>query len=354
MQKYQFIIVGQGLAGSMLAYRLLKLGKKVLVLDKDEPHTSSKVAGGLYNPVTGKKMQKTWLADTLFPDLELFYQALESELKESFLHASGIYRPFLSIEEQNDWMSRSAEPAFKNFIKEVHVQSIEPTFVKDDFGGISLDHAGFVEVEKLILAFKRYFEQHGVYLKVDINCQEISIAEDKVLWKDFEAQKIIFCGGVADGNNPFWSWLPFRPVKGEILLAKLPFKANQVLNRGVFILPPVDGASKIGSTYQWKDLNNECTEEARTDLLTRTADLMKVQPELLGQIAGIRPATVDRRPVLGMHPQHKCIGIFNGLGTKGVSLAPYFSNVMAEHLVNGHLVMDEVQVERFFSVYFKA
>jgi len=354
MHKYHFIVVGQGLAGSLLAYRLLKAGKKVLVVDKDEASTSSKVAAGLYNPITGKKLQKSWMTDELFFDLEDFYESLEQELGQSFLHPVGIYRPFINIEEQNDWMSKSSEPELKHIVEKVHTKSTAPAYLKDDFGGINLLKSGFVEVEKLVATFKIFFEKNDVYLKTSLNPDDIHFDQNEVIWSDYRAEKLIFCGGISEMNNPFWSWLPFRPVKGEILLAKLPFVANQVLNRGVFILPASNGISKIGSTYQWKDLNNEITLRAKEELLGRTEELLKVNPEIVGQVAGVRPAIVDRRPILGLHPEHDRIGIFNGLGTKGVSLAPYFSKMMADFLISGQSILEEVKAERFFSVYFKA
>lgn len=354
MNKYHFIIVGQGLAGSLLAYRLLKAGKNVLVIDKDEANTSSKVAAGIYNPITGKRLLKSWMADELFNGLEDFYQSLEKELDQSFLHATGIYRPFLNIEEQNDWMSKSADPALKPIVKKVDTQSTDPKYLKDDFGGINVLKSGFVEVEKLVAAFKVFFERHHVYLKASLNPKDIQFDQHGVIWSDYRAEKLIFCGGVSEMNNPFWSWLPFNPVKGEILLGKLSFVAKQVLNRGVFILPACDGIAKIGSTYQWKDLNNEITLQAKEELLAKTDALIKVKPEIVGQVAGVRPAIVDRRPILGLHPEYKHIAIFNGLGTKGVSLAPYFSKMMADFLIDGQSILEEVKAERFFSVYFKA
>ena len=57
---------------------------------------------------------------------------------------------------------------------------------------------------------------------------------------------------------------------------------------------------------------------------------------------------VDRRPVIGCHPEEDRVAIFNGLGTKGVSLAPYFSDLFAQHLVENRQLCSEVDVRRFF------
>jgi glycine/D-amino acid oxidase-like deaminating enzyme len=47
-------------------------------------------------------------------------------------------------------------------------------------------------------------------------------------------------------------------------------------------------------------------------------------------------------------PKHPQVGVFNGLGTKGVSLAPYFAHQFAELLVNGSEIEEEVQIGRYF------
>ena len=57
-----YLIVGMGLAGSALAYFLSKNGKKIALIDNNIDQTSSKIAAGLYNPITGRKMVKTWMA----------------------------------------------------------------------------------------------------------------------------------------------------------------------------------------------------------------------------------------------------------------------------------------------------
>ena len=72
-----FLLIGQGLAGSALGYRLKKAGFKIKLLDQPDLNQSTKIAAGLYNPVTGRKMVKTWNADQLFPEIEPFYQELE-------------------------------------------------------------------------------------------------------------------------------------------------------------------------------------------------------------------------------------------------------------------------------------
>ena len=78
-----FLIVGQGLAGSALGYRLIQEGKKVILVDQPEGNKSSRVAAGLCNPVTGRKMVKTWKGEFLFPEIIPFYQELEQARRQA-------------------------------------------------------------------------------------------------------------------------------------------------------------------------------------------------------------------------------------------------------------------------------
>ncbi|MFN8691857.1 MAG: FAD-dependent oxidoreductase, partial [Cyclobacteriaceae bacterium] len=109
MKEYDYMVVGQGLAGSSLALHLAWAGRSVVVVDQPARNQSSSVAAGLFNPVTGKLLSKTWRADELFPYTFEFYQRAERTVGGTFFHPKPIYRPFLSIEEQNQWMSAGPE-----------------------------------------------------------------------------------------------------------------------------------------------------------------------------------------------------------------------------------------------------
>jgi glycine/D-amino acid oxidase-like deaminating enzyme len=75
---------------------------------------------------------------------------------------------------------------------------------------------------------------------------------------------------------------------------------------------------------------------------------------VVAQEWGIRPTTIDRRPIIGCHPLYKNLVIFNGLGTKGVSLAPYFSAQVAQWLEGKGEILKEVNIKRFNALYSKS
>ncbi|MEX2335908.1 MAG: FAD-binding oxidoreductase [Fulvivirga sp.] len=354
MQKskvYDYIIVGQGLAGSALSYQLIKARKKVLVIDDDRPITSSKVAAGLYNPVTGRKMVKTWKADLLFPYLITFYKELEQVCSAKFLVEMPIYRPFISYEEQNEWMGKSASDEFTPYIKAIHRHRLY-SFSNDAYGGLELARSGYLQVRSFLSAYRAYLKSITAIEIEKFNPLDLVLNQEYVSYKTYRASRIIFCDGLGAMENAFFDWIPFHPVKGEILLIETDMPLKGILNRGVFVIPVDEDTFRVGSNYDNNDMTTEITSKAREEIIRRLNELVNVPYNIVKQEAGIRPAIKDRRPILGLHPHYKTIGVLNGLGAKGVSLAPYFSKHFVEFLENGKELLPEVNINRYFSLYY--
>ncbi len=345
MARADFLIVGQGLAGSLLAYELISRRKSVVIYDLDELETSSKRAAGIFNPVTGRKMVKTWLADELFPTLQDYYSNLEKSLEGHFLHSKEIYRPFLSTEEQNDWQGKLASGAFDAIIQNVHEKSREMAGVVDPHGGVSLKNCGYIDLPAMLACFKKWFEALGVYRSELFNYHNLLEDVDKVSYQGQDAGKIVFCEGPGVVNNPFFRELRFKLVKGELLNLKATLEQGVIVNRGVFMIPK-SGFLQVGSTYDHQDLTWEPTENGRKEIVEKLSKIFTGDYSLLSQQAGLRPATFDRRPYLGMAQNNPRVGIFNGFGTKGVSLAPFFAKKMADFLINGQELPQSVALYR--------
>lgn len=345
-----YIIIGQGLAGSTMAWHLIDKGAKVKIFDQAKKHTSSWAAAGLYNPITGRKMVKTWMADELFPYLETFYDKIEKRCESRFMHPKPIYRPFLSVEEQNDWHAKADNKAFAPYVEKVSSTGLYPDALHDPWGGILLKKCGYLDVQTYLESSRKFFQQEKIYQHEQLDYAQLTIKEDHVAYKEYKARFIIFCEGPDGVNNPLFDWLPFSPVKGEVLTIRPERPHSVVFNRGIFVLP-VGETSKLGSTYEHHDLSKETTDKARQYLVEKFGKLCKFNFEIIDQKAGIRPATRDRKPFVGAHPEHKPLLIFNGLGTKGVSLAPYFARHFAQHLLEGQDLQEAVNVNRFYHLY---
>jgi len=351
---YDYLIVGQGIGGTSLAWHLHDSGKKILLVNDSALPSSSRVAAGIFNPLTGKKLVKTWLADDIFPYARKFYTGLEQKLGVKVLHQASIFRPFRSIEEQNSYLAQTSDPGISKYIQPLSDQQNLPEHVHAPFGGMEVIQSGWVDLPLLLDKSRDYFANLSQYLESEFNADDLGIAESSVSWNGLFFEKVILCQGFNARENGLFNWLPFTPVKGQILEIEIAALASsQIVNQGIFILPVSNTHCRVGATYSWDPLDWETTHAAAEELKSKLDPLLKIPYQITGQQAGIRPSSHDRRPMLGMHPEHARIGIFNGLGTKGVTLAPYFANQFTEYLEKQKELNDAVNIKRYFSLYFR-
>lgn len=343
-----FLIVGQGLAGTVLSFRLMQLGQRVVVYDTPERNQSSRVAAGLYNPITGNQMVKTWNADRLFPEILPTYRQLEELLERRFLVEKNIFRPFLSIEEQNEWMGKSAEPQFQGYFEKVFQNPVYDD-VRNPFGGIMLTNSGYLDIPTLLDGFQKYLSDRGIIRLGELIEDELEFGKGcPVKYGDIMAKAIVFCNGLGAMKGKLFNTFPFAPVKGEILDLEQSFSPNEIINRGVFRITLSEGKQRVGSTYSWHDIDQGPTERGKNEILEKLEKLIPVEVEKIDRHRfGIRPATKDRKPILGKHPDFEGVYMFNGFGAKGVSLIPYYSKVMCTWMVNGVMPEKEVNLMRW-------
>ncbi len=316
-----FIIVGQGLAGTILAHQFLEAEIPFEIWDSPSTHfTSSQAAGGIFNPVTGRKLEQTWLADDLFPYLFDFYPRLEAILGMRFFYPMPLFRPFAN-QEMKSWLVERKD-------------QIDHGFLRWDSDGVWVEQAGWVDVVTLLRVSRAYFASKGILVE-----------------SEYTGSQAIFCEGFHGQQNPLWTCLPFLPAKGELMeIASNEPSEQFILNKNGFVLPLGSQHFKVGATYGWKEFTNETTPEALEELTKKLVLMGCTQFELVVQKTGIRPATQDRRPFIGFHP-NKQSGIFNGFGSKGVSLAPYFAKQWTSEILGKTSVHSEASIRRFYHLF---
>lgn len=341
---YDYIIVGHGLAGSVLSYLLLKEGKKIIVIDKFNENSSSQVAAGLINPITGRRVVKTWMADTLIPCAEIFYRDLERELSADFYFRKDVLEVVNTVKEQNDWTNRTADPELKKYLS----QDIPENNYRDkisDFKKIfRITSSAWLDIPKLIFELSKHNNIQNDFFEIP----ELIIEKERVIYRNLSARRIIFCEGAGVVHNAHWNRLPLLPAKGEIVTIEcrnLP--EDFIILRGIFLLPVGDHKFRAGSTYEWKFTDEKPSEKGKEKLLTALHELLKLPFTVIDHKAGVRPTVKDRRPLLGAHTEYKNIFIFNGLGTKGALLTPYFALHFIDFLERSNDLLEEVDVKRF-------
>jgi glycine/D-amino acid oxidase-like deaminating enzyme len=345
-----YIIVGQGIAGTVLAHTLMNKGRSVLVIDDPSLSKASKVAAGLYNPVVFKRLVKSWMADELIPFMDRFYSDTEKLLNKKFYHKKQIVKLFSEPNEREFWIKRSQEDVGRYLNKTISDDFLINS-INNQFGAAEVKEAGNLDMALFLDSSRIYFKDTDSFREEVFDHKELLIAEDHVDYRDIRATKIIFCEGYRTTVNPYFNWLPFKLTKGEILTVRLSeehgIPTEKVINKGVFILPLGNNTYKVGATYEWNDMNEEPTEKGKAELKDKLEKVLKAPFEIISHQAGIRPTVNDRRPMLGLHPQHAALGVFNGMGTKGVMLAPYFAKHFVDFLEDRIALDKEVDIARF-------
>jgi glycine/D-amino acid oxidase-like deaminating enzyme len=172
-----------------------------------------------------------------------------------------------------------------------------------------------------------------------------------VCYKDITARKIIFCNGAVCAENPWFSKLPWSKDKGEALIASIPgLPADNIYKQGINIVPWQHGLFWIGATHDWKFTDMLPSESFRKQTEEHLNYWLKLPYTIIDHIVAARPTNLERKPFAGLHPGMPSVGIFNGMGTKGCSVVPYFANQFAKHLVHNVPIMPDVDVKRFMKI----
>ena len=347
MKKFDYIIVGQGLAGTVLAFQLTQMGKRVFVIDKFRSSTSSKVAFGAYNPMVLKRFTACWKVEEQLPPLYQFIKSFEETFDTGIHTPLQLWRKFHSVQEQNLWLEKSEKPRLRAFMNTTF-KSNDSEEISADFGFGEVKHSGRVDLKKMISIFRTHLDAGGSLLNEAFDYSAMEVSEKYIRYQSVEAEKIVFCEGHRLTQNPYFDYLPLMRTKGELLTVKLKgFQAKQLLKSSISLLPLGAEEYKLGATFNWDDKDEVCTEEAKQELLSKLNDLVNISPELINHEAGLRPTVKDRRALLGAHPSHDNVLVFNGLGTRGLLISPYLSLQLIHFMEKGKMIEPEVDIKRY-------
>jgi glycine/D-amino acid oxidase-like deaminating enzyme len=345
-----YIIVGSGLAGIAFAETALQHNKSIVVFDNDSQNSTS-IAAGLYNPVILKRFTEVWNAQPQLNLLEPFYAALEKKLAVKCDIKMPIYRKFFSAEEQNNWFTASDKPNLAPFLSSKIITKKYDN-IDSPFGYGEVLHTGYVDTNFLRKAYHNYLQSENLLQKEAFNYSEIIFEEDAVRYKDICAKHIVFAEGFGMHANPFFNHLPLDGTKGELFVIKAPLlNLDVIVNTSVFILPLGDDLFKVGATYNWEDKTNTTTVEGKQELIDRIKEIITCDFDIVEHFAGVRPTVRDRRPLLGTHPNHKNLHILNGLGTRGVMLAPAMAMDLFNYIEKGMSLDKTIDIKRFNRKY---
>jgi glycine/D-amino acid oxidase-like deaminating enzyme len=343
-----YLIVGQGLAGTLLSYFLRKAGQEVLVIDQIKEQAASQIAAGLINPITGRRYVKSWKVDTLIPFAKNTYQQLEKELDIDIFQERNILRTLFNSREENDWLLRTGDTDYQAYMLDKAQLGSYSDHTTPAFSYGEVRYAAQVNIPTLVARYREELKQAELLVETAFDYQALEKTEQSVQYKNIKARRIVFCEGYQAVNNPLFNYLPFIGAKGEILIVKIPeVNFEKILKHRVFIAPLGEDLYWIGSTYDWNIEQETPSEQGKAFLKNRLEDILEVPYEIVAHKAAIRPTVKDRRPFLGVHPEWPEVYIFNGLGTKGASLGPFFAQQMQAFLVDNQQLDAAVDIQRF-------
>lgn len=344
----EYIIVGQGISGTMLTWFLHREGKSFVVIDEDKPNTSSKVAAGVINPVTGRRYSVSWMIDTIMPFAVQTYKELGDYFNTSYVFQKNIIEFFPTPQSRNAFVERIGEdidPYFQSYPDQNHFNQ----FFHYDFGCGEIRPVYTVHLSLLMADWRKKLIDTNALVEQRVNLEDLQVTDKGVQYGDITAEKIIFCEGAEGNENPWFRLLPYAPNKGEALVIRSEELTNQhIFKKGMSLVPlPVQHTFWLGSSFAWEYADHLPTEKFLQQGTELLKNWLKVPFEVISQRAAVRPATVERRPFVGMHPYQSNVGIFNGMGTKGTSLSPFFANQLVQHLVHGLPITDAADIHRF-------
>ena len=344
--KVDYIIVGLGLAGLAFAEELIGQNKSFVVYE-DQSQNSSLVAGGMYNPVILKRFTPVWNAEEQLRTALDFYKKLEEKLNNSYDHKIDIYRVFKSVAEQNNWFLASDKILLQDYMSSNIIKN-ENKCVLAPFGYGRLVHTGRIDVNSLIHDYRTLLLKKKILKQEKFLYDQLIIEKDGVVYKNVKAKRIVFSEGYGIKKNLYFGSLPMKEAKGELITIHAPeLKVDFLIKAAVFVMPLGNDLYKVGATFNWKDKSNLPTPEGKKELVQKLNTFIRCKYEIVDHLAGIRPAIIDRRPILGMHPEHEQLAVLNGLGTRGVMIAPLMAKKLYQHLEHNAALDHEISITRF-------
>jgi glycine oxidase len=346
MSEVDYLIVGQGLAGSLLACLLQMEGKNVLVIDDGHRTAASLSAAGIMNPITGKRLNRPMLVDRLLQDAFITYPLVEQFLNSSFFRQRTVLRLLQSAEEQRQWKAHLESGDYAKYLGSIDCSRI--TASEKWFGGFEIALAGQLDVATFIWRARDRFAAAGQLDESEFDYGELQFSQSRVSWRRCAAKAVIFCEGYQLIRNPFFNSIQLNPAKGEILTLRAPnFTDDRIIQRGKWLFRSATNEIKAGTTYRWDGLDETPTRLAREEIEQSIRLFTDFDFEVIDQTAGVRPVIrVDNRPIVGSHPGNKRVAVLNGLGSKGVLQAPFASRQLIGNLERGEPIHPDFDVCR--------
>ena len=344
------LIVGQGLAGSALAWHLAAAGQQVEVIDDGLKTSSSKVAAGLVNPLAGMRFNRRPEVHGWLSYAEDWYEEIGKRFDQQFYYPVPMLRLFRSNEQRRFHDRALSDPNNATLLDDRPITGDDFAGLQAQFGGFFQRRTGYLDIPGLLDTMRTWLESRSRFRRGDSPAAALEVHDDRVVLDSISARQVVFCDGARLRENPWFPELPMCPEKGEILDLQIPgVDHHRIVNGKHWLVPRPGGGFRFGATHEHRQIDLQPTQTGRDaltkgmqEMLTRTTDV-----RIVDHLAGIRPATSDRYPLIGRHARHPGIMVFNGFGARGALSIPWYAKQMTAHLLDGIALPTEANIARF-------
>ncbi len=347
LMQVDYLIIGQGISGTWLSYYFQKEGKSFLVIDNNNKNAPSRIAAGIINPVTGRRHVTVWMAEEILPFAWDAYSEFGKSLGMTAISQKNIIDFFPSAQMRLSFRNRIEED--KTYVNNYTGQDQFMPLFNYEFGCGEIIPVYMAHLESLLPAWRQHLKSKDQLLEEEFEIRELIISTGKIQYRNITASVIIFSDGNGSVNNPYFKQLPFAPNKGEVLLIETQdLPKERIYKKGMMLAPLADPDTWwVGSNYAWEFDDPDPTSDFRVKTEKLLHEWLKIPFSIIDHFSGIRPATLERRPFVGLHPFYPNVGILNGMGTKGCSLSPFFANQLVNHLLHQKPIIPEADIKRF-------
>lgn len=321
------LIVGQGLAGTLLGWASEEAAIAFRIADPGSAESASAVSAGILNPVTGRRLVKSWRIEALLPLARERFRRIEAELGIALWRDMRVRRLFADDRER------------RVFAAKVAAGELTPFVGAADEEGFWIERAAQIDVAGLLARSRERWRAGGRLIERAI--EPMAEAARHAI--------VIDCRGVAATRpDAAFGFVPWEFSKGELIEVESEGLAPDViLNRGHWVLPVGIGRAWVGATHESGRTDALPTEAASRLLCASAQSLTGRAATVRGSRVGIRVNLPDKHPAVGRHPAKPNWGVAAGLGAKGALLAPFMASQWAQHLTTGAAFDPEIDVGRW-------
>ncbi len=331
----EFLVIGAGLAGALTVHQLHLADRKVVWVDRQYQHSSTRTGAGIMNPITGRKFVYSWQFDRFLDQALATYRRLETS-DWPILHRLHILKGLATPGDENNWCLRLGTPPYDRYMHEPVSPEGYP-FLKDVRQLGRIDPVYRVDMHNVVQAVA---ERWGRPLYGEMRSPRTIWMNDELLTIPSHLSVILATGAPVQEIRELH--LPLSPYQGQALLIRSPdLPRDAILHHKLKVVPYGEDLFWVGTHDRWDDLDEWPDAGGRQQLEETLKTFFEIRFDVVEHLSGIRPSSRTRRPFTGPLSGWENTFIINGLGTKGASLAPLVADHLCLYLLKGVAIPEE-------------